>query len=162
MTFKNYQLFLGEGVSKYEYNSMGTVTEFRYSKELGKSFQGHNPLKWLKNFGEAWSFLPSEDALIFVDNHDNQRSGGDEILTYKKPKNYKMAQIFSLAFPFGHKRIMSSFAFTSSDQGPPADKNGDLLSPIVNGNCGNGFVCEHRWREIFSMVKFENVVEGSV
>ena len=40
----------------------------------------------MHNFGEAWGFLPDEDALVFVDNHDNQRghgAGGADILNYK-------------------------------------------------------------------------------
>lgn len=72
-----------------------------------------------------------------------------------------MAQAFSLAYPFGIKRIMSSFDFTSNDQGPPADQFGNIISPMFdeNGNCINvGWICEHRWHEIASMVVFMNVV----
>jgi alpha-amylase len=37
--------------------------------------------------------LDDGDALVFVDNHDNQRGsggGGANILTYKQPKLYKV------------------------------------------------------------------------
>ena len=40
----------------------------------------------MENFGEAWGFLPDDDALVFIDNHDNQRghgAGGADILNYK-------------------------------------------------------------------------------
>lgn len=82
---------------------------------------------------------------VFVDNHDNQRGhggGGANVLTYKESKQYKMATAFKLAHPFGIKRMMSSFAFTHSDQGPPQDANGNLVSPSINadGTCGNGWV----------------------
>ena len=43
-------------------------------------------LAFMSNFGEAWGFLPDNDALVFVDNHDNQRghgAGGADILNYK-------------------------------------------------------------------------------
>ena len=43
-------------------------------------------LAYMENFGEAWGFLPDDDALVFVDNHDNQRghgAGGEDILNYK-------------------------------------------------------------------------------
>jgi hypothetical protein len=43
--------------------------------------------------GEGWGFVASGDALVFVDNHDNQRghgAGGENILTYKKSKLYKV------------------------------------------------------------------------
>jgi alpha-amylase len=80
----------GEVVSKYEYNKLGAVTEFRYGREVSNSFRGRNLLKWFVNWGEAWSLLPSTDALIFIDNHDNQRSYGIIPLTYKTPKLYKV------------------------------------------------------------------------
>jgi alpha-amylase len=82
------------------------------------------------------------------------------VLTYKVPKNYKMATAFHLAWPYGIPRIMSSFEFSNGDQGPPADANGNLRSPTFNadGSCGGGWVCEHRWRQIFNMVKFRNAV----
>jgi alpha-amylase len=64
-----------------------------------------------------------------------------------------------MAWPFGIPRIMSSFSFTDGDQGPPQDGNGNLVSPIFNaeGACTNGWVCEHRWRQIYNMVGFRNV-----
>lgn len=67
-------------------------------------------------------------TLVFVDNHDNQRGhggGGANVLTYKQARQYKMATAFKLAHPFGIKRLMSSFAFTDTDQGPPSDANGN-------------------------------------
>lgn len=73
-----------------------------------------------------------------------------------------MAQVFSLAHPYGQKRIMSSFAFDAIAQGPPSDENGNILAPSFDdtGNCTNGWVCEHRWHAISSMVGFMNTCEG--
>lgn len=149
-----------EPISKYEYIYAG-VTEFRYSSEIGRSFTGRDDLKWLIGFGEKWDLLPSQFAVIFVDNHDSQRSGDSSVLTYKMRKNYIMAQSFSLAHPYGIKRIMSSYAFTDNSHGPPADQ-GNIISPAIDasGNCTNGWVCEHRWRSIASMVDFIDVVTG--
>lgn len=57
---------------------------------------------------------------------------------------------------------MSSFAFSNGDQGPPADGSGNLLGPNISGDiCSNGWVCEHRWRQIFNMVGFRNAVAGT-
>jgi alpha-amylase len=44
--------------------------------------------------------LDDGDALVFVDNHDNQRGsggGGANILTYKQPKLYKVNLTISLS-----------------------------------------------------------------
>jgi len=78
----------GEASHKYEYNSFGAVTEFRYGMEVSNSMKGNNLLKWFVNWGEAWGLLPSQDALVFIDNHDTQR-GHSDILTYKSSKLYK-------------------------------------------------------------------------
>jgi alpha-amylase len=59
----------GESITKYEYTHIGTVTEFRYSAEIGKAFNGNNALRYLSNFGPDWGFLASASALTFVDNH---------------------------------------------------------------------------------------------
>ncbi|XP_059474343.1 alpha-amylase B-like [Neocloeon triangulifer] len=153
--------FGGGVVSHTDYLSLGRITEFRFSQEIGRAFRGLNELKWLVSWGEGWGFMASGSALAFVDNHDNQRGGGD-ILTYKQPKNYKMATAFNLAHTYGTPRIMSSFDFDFSDQGPPADASGNTVGPGFNadGTCTNGWVCEHRWRQIYNMVGFKNAVEG--
>ncbi|XP_058467619.1 alpha-amylase A-like [Malaya genurostris] len=156
----------GGAISRDEYTHLGTITEFRFSAEIGRVFRGKDKLKWLSSWGEDWSFLSSHLALVFVDNHDNQRghgAGGDNVLTYKDQKQYKMATAFTLAHPFGIPRMMSSFAFEESDQGPPQDADGNLISPSINADnsCGNGWVCEHRWRQMYNMIQFRNTVRGT-
>lgn len=145
---------------------MGLVTEFKFSAEIGRVFRGNDKLKYLSNWGPQWGLLKSTDALVFVDNHDNQRghgAGGADILTYKNRKQYQMAVAFMLAYPYGVPRVMSSFEFDDPSQGPPHDKNGNILSPIINadGSCGGGWVCEHRWNSIKNMIKFRNAVKGT-
>ncbi|KAI8436624.1 hypothetical protein MSG28_010128, partial [Choristoneura fumiferana] len=68
-----------------------------------------------------------------------------------------------LAHPYGEPRIMSSYFFNHSDQGPPADSNENIVSPSINSDdtCGNGWVCEHRWRQIYQMVAFRNAVKDT-
>nr|XP_014101169.2 alpha-amylase-related protein [Bactrocera oleae] len=151
-----------EQISKYEYSPLGAVTEFRFSEEIGGAFRGYNQLKWLRNWGTEWSFLPTEHAFVFIDNHDKQREAGN-VLTYKNAKQYKMANAFALAYPYGIMRVMSSFDFRDHDQAPPADENEQILSPEFDkdGACTNGWVCEHRWRQIYNMVDFKNAVRGA-
>ncbi|EDV35653.1 alpha-Amylase [Drosophila ananassae] len=153
----------GEAISKFEYTSLGLVTEFRHSNSIGKVFGGKDQLRWLTNWGTEWAFAPSNCSLVFVDNHDNQRGhgpGGEDVLTYKLSKQYKMANAFMLAHPFGTPRIMSSFAFENTDQGPPTVDGQTIASPTFNSDdsCGGGWICEHRWRQIYNMVAFRNSV----
>ena len=56
--------------------------------------------------------MPNGNALVFVDNHDNQRghgAGGASIVTFWDSRLYKMAVAYMLAHPYGVTRVMSSF-----------------------------------------------------
>lgn len=159
-----------EAVRRQEYIPFGTVTEFTGSTQIGMIFRGlDRDLSALENWASAdTGFLPSKYSFVFVDNHDNQRghgSGGSTILTYKDKNLYTKAVAFMLAHPQGgdHPRVMSSFAFSDSSQGPPMDENEQIIAPTVDesGQCNNGWVCEHRWPVITSMIKFRSAVRGT-
>ncbi|XP_049873298.1 alpha-amylase 1-like [Pectinophora gossypiella] len=154
----------GEAISRDEYTSLAAVTEFKYGMELSGAFSGRNQLRWLVNWGPQWGLLAHEVSLTFIDNHDNQRGhgAGGAILTYKEAKKYKGAIAFMLAHPYGEPQLMSSFAFTNTEAGPPMDSQGNIISASINSDnsCGNGWICEHRWRQIASMVNFRNAAAG--
>lgn len=87
------------------------------------------------NFGPQWGMLgSSDDALTFIDNHDNQRGhgAGGNILTHKTARNYKGAIGFMLAHPYGRPQLMSSFGFHNTEAGPPMDNRGNIISPSIN------------------------------
>ncbi|XP_038166763.1 pancreatic alpha-amylase isoform X3 [Arvicola amphibius] len=165
----------GEAIKSSEYFGNGRVTEFKYGAKLGTVIRKWNGEKmaYLKNWGEGWGFVPTDRALVFVDNHDNQRghgAGGASILTFWDARMYKMAVGFMLAHPYGFTRVMSSYRWTRKFQngkdvndwiGPP-NKNGVTKEVTINADttCGNDWVCEHRWRQIRNMVAFRNVVNG--
>lgn len=98
-----------------EYTSLGHVTEFKYCNSISNVFKGNDKLTYLVNWGTGWSFMESRYAVVFVDNHDTQRDSG--ALTYKNAKQYKMANAFMLAHPYGTPKVMSSFFFDTRDQG---------------------------------------------
>ena len=53
---------------------------------MGDIFKnGQTQLAHLRSFGSSWGMLADNRALVFVDNHDNQRGhgGGGNIITYK-------------------------------------------------------------------------------
>nr|XP_054764856.1 alpha-amylase A-like [Lytechinus pictus] len=142
----------GEPITAGEYTGLGAVTEFKHCFKISDLGSCNNALRHYKNFGQDWGMLSSDRALVFVDNHDNQRGhgGGGGVVTFHQPANYKRAVAFMLAWNYGTKRIMSSYSFDNTDQGPPGN------SPIINGwgTCDGGWVCEHRWRQIRNMVGF--------
>ncbi len=139
----------GEAVQPGEYTYIGQVTEFGYSAHIGHRFK-QGQIRDLQNIGDGK--LPSLSAVVFVDNHDNQRGhgAGGVVVTYKDGSLYNLAVAFMLAHPYGYPSIMSSYDFTDSDHGPPAP--GGCSAP--------GWVCEHRWTTIASMVGFRNVTSG--
>ena len=153
----------GEPITSEEYTHLGRVTEFKYGIKIGEAFRRQWPIANLRTIGPDWGMLEDDKSFIFIDNHDNQRGhgGGGTILTHKDPFFYKQANAFMLAHPYAFTRIMSSYYFDDSEAGPPS--NGDDTSDVVinpDGSCGNGWVCEHRWRPITNMVEFRNQAKG--
>uniref|UniRef100_A0A8I5QZ60 Alpha-amylase n=1 Tax=Papio anubis TaxID=9555 RepID=A0A8I5QZ60_PAPAN len=111
----------GEPIKSSEYFGNGRVTEFKYGAKLGTVIRKWNgeKMSYLKNWGEGWGFVPSDRALVFVDNHDNQRghgAGGASILTFWDARLYKMAVGFMLAHPYGFTRVMSSYRWPRNFQ----------------------------------------------
>jgi len=47
---------------------------------------------------------------------------------------------------------------SNGDQGPP----GSQRSVNADGTCGNGWVCEHRWRQIKNMAALAAAAQGSM
>lgn len=66
-----------------------------------------------------------------------------------------------LAWPYGIPKIMSSFDFPddSKDNGPQHEKDYTTKRMrFVGMICKDGWVCEHRWRQVYNMVRFRNAV----
>ncbi len=149
-------------VAASEYTYVADVTEFKYSQQIGQTFNSGN-LSWLSNFGEAWGFMPEGSAVVFVDNHDNQRGHGMAAeVTHRSGTLYDLANVYMLAWPYGYPKVMSSYEWggVNDSQGPPHDGSGNTTN-VYNGdgtlNCfGNEWKCEHRWQPIANMVAFRN------
>lgn len=151
----------GEAVKPSMYVGLGHVTEFQYGRTLAPNFIDDGKLEYLNSFGQSWGFLQSKDAVVFIDNHDTQRSA--PTLTYKNGKIYELATIFMLAHPYGYPKVMSSYYFDNHDQGPPGTPvhNGNnvncggppsSLRVSLNATGGTPWVCEHRWTPVANMV----------
>lgn len=142
----------GEAVQPSWYRHLGLVTEFAYSRDMG-TVMLHGKLADLRYVGDGK--LASGDALVFTDNHDNQRGhgAGYEPVTFKHGSLYNIANAFMLAWPYGRPKVMSSYEFADGDQGPPAG----------SGGCDQpDRVCEHRWTTIANMVEFRRQTAGQL
>jgi hypothetical protein len=49
-----------------------------------------------------------------------EHSAGN-VITHESPRDYKQAVAYTLAQDYGFTRIMSSYYFTNTDQGPPSN-----------------------------------------
>jgi alpha-amylase len=150
-----------------EYETVGDLTEFSYTEAMGdllrnRSWSDFAPDGW---FWTSREYIPSDRAMVFVDNHDRQRGhGGEAAINYKDGGLYELAQVATLAWPYGSKRVMSSYAFETDSQGPPMDA-GEAIKPVhaeEGLNCGKGeWVCEHRWPVVAGAVAFHNQVRSA-
>ena len=141
----------GEPITPEEYLDNGDVYDQRYARDLAKIFNSEK-LAYLRDFGTA---VPSEQVIVFVDNHDSQRGG--ETMSYRDGARYALANVFMLAWPVGTPKVMSSYTFDDYDAGPPSDAAGNT----VDADCGSSaWQCEHDWQPIRNMVAFHNEVRG--
>lgn len=150
----------GEPITANQYFGAGAVTEFKYGMKIAQNIKS---LHYLSNFGESWGLMPSKYGLAFINNHDNQRGhgGGGSIITFQHNEyDLKIATVFMMAWPYGVKRVMSSYYFSDSDQGPPTNPR-TLYSDMGECNPSSGWVCEHRWSSIANTYAFAAAVEGT-
>jgi alpha-amylase len=146
-----------EPIRAMDYLDTGHVTEFKYPPVIAEAFE-NGDLDALTDFWEQPNWLPSDKAIVFVDNHDNQRGhgAGGHIVNYKDGATYDLAVAFMLAHPYGYPKVMSSYAFEDAQQGPPQS------SPLDDSaGCGSEWICEHRRSAIANMVGFRKAVHGA-
>ncbi|MCB0202430.1 MAG: alpha-amylase family protein, partial [Anaerolineae bacterium] len=184
-----------ERVRDWEYTPTGDVTEFAYAFALGDAFDDacSGSLSDLESRFDDPDMLPSRFAQVFTDNHDNQRGhgvGAGCVVDHRDGQEHVLANIFALAYPYGHPSVMSSYYWqsdptdnTGDSMGPPSSNDGGTTWGVGLGadtrpvygagqvagdlptNCSttyeNGkWVCEHRTTAIANMVKFREITAG--
>jgi len=169
----------GEAVTAHDYFGLGyssggaaDITEFKF-RGVGDKFLGTggqylaqlNPNGSPGNqFSEsAWGIMPSDKAVVFLENHDTQRSGG---ISYRVPAIYRLANVWMLAQPYGYPSVMSSYSFdlttqSGRDAGPPGTPPG-CAANLEAVNTTGQWVCEHRDPAIANMIAFRRAVAGTV
>ncbi|HEV8150748.1 MAG TPA: alpha-amylase family glycosyl hydrolase, partial [Gemmatimonadales bacterium] len=163
--------YFGEG---YHSGGAADITEFtftgvgdKFRSVGGQHISQLNPNGTAGNqFSElAWGLLPSDKAVVFLQNHDTQHNCG---LSYRDGAVFRLANVWMLAQPYGYPSILSSFAFscpTGNSMGPPSDANGNTndlscAASLETAQIGE-WVCEHRDPYLRNMVRFRKVVAGT-
>lgn len=171
----------GEALSPHDYFGEGygsggaaDITEFTFVgvgdkfRNIGGQYIAQlNPNGTPGNrFSEAaWGLMPSDKAVVFLQNHDTQHNCG---IGYKDGDAFRLANVWMLAEPYGYPSILSSFAFNcpgGNSMGPPSDGNGNTNNVTCAANMETAvigeWVCEHRDPSIRTMVAFRRVVAGT-
>jgi alpha-amylase len=171
----------GEALSPRDYFGAGygsgaaaDITEFTFVG-VGNKFRGVggeyiaqlNPSGTAGNrFSEtAWGLMPSDKAVVFLQNHDTQHQCG---IGYRDGDTFRVANVWMLAQPYGYPSILSSYAFDcplGNAIGPPSDANRNTnavacAASLETATVGQ-WVCEHRDPYIQNMVGFRRVVAGT-
>ncbi|MGA2383282.1 MAG: alpha-amylase family protein [Gemmatimonadales bacterium] len=114
----------------------------------------------------AWGLMPSDKAVVFLENHDTQHDLGR--ISYRDGSVFRVANVWMLAQPYGYPSILSSFAFVrpqENSMGPRSDANGWTLpvacASTFEAATDDQFVCEHRDPYILRMVAFRKYVAGT-
>ncbi len=114
----------------------------------------------------AWGLMPSDKAVVFLENHDTQHDVGR--ISYRDGQTFRLANVWMLAQPYGYPKILSNYAFSrplENSKGPPSDANGNTYpvtcaSSLETAQLGE-WVCEHRDPIIEAMVGFRHLVAGT-
>jgi alpha-amylase len=158
-----------------EYFPNGTLNEFQFTFAMKSVFRNQgSSLSQIRsimgtpgNWGGSWGFIPSDKATVFVNNWDTERNGSSlaasdyvagHVNDTQGTKRYDLANIFMLAWPYGHAQLHSGYRFSDTDQGPPSASPFDGSgNPLINQSWD--FI--HRWSNIANMVKFRSTVSGT-
>ena len=169
----------GEAVKAGDYLGVGfasqgasDITEFKV-RGIGDKFnnRGTQRVGELAQFSQAnWGLMPSDKAVVFLENHDTARDMGIANPSYRDPARWRLATIWLLGQDYGYPSILSGYAFDRTtqagrDQGPPSDGAGNTLAvtcPARLDDAGaSGWVCEHRDPAILAMIAFRRAVAGT-
>jgi alpha-amylase len=156
-------------INRADYLGIGGLNEFQYPYLMKAMFRNENGQSISQvrtymgtpgNWGGTWGFIDSAKASVFVNNWDTERNGTSMNVASDtgSSKRYDLANIFMLAWPYGHAQVHSGFRFANKDDDRPAASPFDASGkPIIN--VAWDFV--HRWSDIANMVAFRNATNGS-
>ena len=146
----------GDPIVVSDYTKIGDVSAYAYPFIVGMAFKNKNfaAIPSIKNYLPA-----STDSVVFIDNHDLQRSSDRSMLISAQydQEIFDLAQVFMLTYPFGYPQLYSSYKFRNYDDGPPVNSNLMTLPMLdENFNCMAPFMCEHKKNYVNALVNFRN------
>ncbi|KAI8905815.1 glycoside hydrolase superfamily [Gorgonomyces haynaldii] len=156
-TYKNYEL-------------NGRVMNFDYGTTVGQAFRnlyGQTTDKLESII--ARQLLSDGNSTVFIENHDKERDpqGVDNWATSQiSTWFYKQAIAFNILYPYGLPIVHSGYGFQYRGGEPtrelpvsaPYGPDGLILSVprFANNTCGNGWLCQHRYSDVFPLVRVRN------
>ena len=154
-----------EPIRPESYLDAGDVFEFAWGRDVAGIVKGGSlrlALELGSQEGSA-TYLPSDSAWIFVDNHDTER--GRQTLTYRDGQDYALANVLMLAADYGRPVVYSGYAFSDRDAGPVQDAEGRILDASCRAAVGpeidhddGAWVCQHTWPLVAGVVGWRAAV----
>lgn len=142
-----------------EYLPFGDVMAYSYSQIIAHNIRNQNIGALLH---AADGFPASDQSVVFITNHDLERTSSVLSFNGAESELYKLAQIFLLSWPYGYPQLYSGYTFTDSEAGPPLDPQLRTLPVLDKRNkCRAPWTCEHREPSVAAMVHFRNHTDDS-
>lgn len=151
----------GEPVRPEDYLANGPVTDFFYARDL-RGFVLGGALQQVLEYPGTSRALPSEQAIVFVENHDTERNGST--LRYQDGADHLQAVVMMLAGDYGTPVVYSGYAFGTRDGGPAQDDDGAVQDvdcapePSAWGEVprepAGTWLCQHRWTPVVGLVRW--------
>jgi len=170
----------GDAVTPLQYYGVGfasgggsDITDFTFGNRLSDSFLNRNATLFSAMNTISGELLPSNKAVVFIDNHDTQRGSA----LYYADSTYELGVVLMLAQGNGYANVMSGYGFDRSatqtrDAGPASDGSGNTIgtfNPDGSSKCTTAigsaqvgsWICEHRRTAIAQMVAFRKAAAGT-
>jgi len=145
----------GEPIQPEQYTATGLVWEFALASVL----QGTALSEWAPELSEeliSYSFLPSNQAISFVTNHDTERNG-KSLSPQRDPVAFALASYLILASDYGTPMLYSGYVFEEYDAPPILEPSG----LVADANCTSSaepkvgeWICQHRSEKIVGMISW--------
>ena len=152
----------GEPITPEQYLGAGDVFEFAWGRDVAGMIRGGS-LGLAAELGSGSGYLPSDQAWIFVENHDTERD--TRTLGYEDGADLVLATVLMLATDYGRPVVYSGYAFSDRDTGPAQDALGRVLDASCTGDTGprdtyadGDWVCPHSWSAVTGMVGWRDAV----